>query len=292
MKVQSLKSKGILFLVLLLLLSIPKAVEAKEYKPLVLDLPANSQNEVGTINYVIKKGDTLYSIGRKYNCDAELIAAINDIKNPNLIKPNQEILVPRIMEVTHEVSANETIWSIASLYGVLPQQIIFANDIWFPNKLVQGTFLDIPITAQVTIASNTANKITSREKGNFMNTPAVGVLTSMFGPRKNEFHTGIDLANKQGTAIKAAQAGNVTFVGWKGNYGWTVIIDHLNGYRTLYGHNSKILVQKGQWVQMGQKIALMGNTGRSTGPHLHFEIYENGKVVDPLKYIYLRDNDY
>ena len=292
MNMEKPKVWGIVFFVVLLLFLVPAMVEAKEYKPLVLDLPAESQNEAGTVTYVVKKGDTLYSIGRKYNCDAELIAAINDIRDPRLIKPNQEILVPRILEVTHEVSRGETIWSIAGLYGILPQQIIFANDLWFPNKLVQGTFLDIPITAQVTIASNNANKISSREKGSFMYTPTVGVLTSVFGTRGKEFHTGIDLANKHGTAIKAAQSGKVTFVGWKGNYGRTIVIDHLNGYKTLYGHNSKILVQEGQWVQTGQKIALMGNTGRSTGPHLHFEIYENGKVIDPLKYIYLRDNDY
>lgn len=292
MNIEKPKIWGILFFLVLIFLLVPTMVEAKEYKPLVLDLPAESQNEAGTVTYVIKKGDTLYSIGRRYNCDAELIAAINDIRDPRLIKPNQEILVPRILEVTHEVSAGETIWSIAGLYGILPQQIIFANDLWFPNKLVQGTFLDIPVTAQVTIASNTTNKISSREKGSFMYTPTVGVLTSVFGTRGKEFHTGIDLANKHGTAIKAAQSGKVTFVGWKGNYGRTIVIDHLNGYKTLYGHNSKILVQKGQWVQTGQKIALMGNTGRSTGPHLHFEIYENGKVIDPLKYIYLRDNDY
>lgn len=292
MNIQKLKKTGIICLVMLCFMMVSLAAEASEYKPLVLDLPVESRNEVGTTTYVIQKGDTLFSIGRRFNSDAELIAVINDITNPHLIQPNQEILVPRMLEVTHEVSPGDTIWSIASVYGILPQQIIFANDIWFPNKLVQGTFLDIPVTAQVTIASNTSNKVSSRGYKNFMYTPTVGVLTSIFGNRGKEFHTGIDLASKQGTPIKAAQAGEVIFVGRKGNYGQTVIIDHKNGYKTLYGHNSKILVKAGQWVQARQNIATMGNTGRSTGPHLHFEIYENGKVIDPLKYIYVAGSEY
>jgi murein DD-endopeptidase MepM/ murein hydrolase activator NlpD len=289
---QKFKCKGIIFLLMLgfTFLAVP-ALEASEYKPLVLDLPVDSKNEIGTIKYIIKKGDTLYSIGRKYNSDASLIAAINDIRNPNLIKVNQEILVPRMLEVTHEVSPGDTILSIASMYGVLPQQIIFANDIWFPNRLVRGTLLDIPVAAQVTITSNNKN-IVSREYHNFMYTPTTGVLTSVFGKRNNEFHTGIDIANKTGTFVKAAQAGKVTFVGRKGNYGVTIIIDHMNGFKTLYGHNSKILVKNGQWVEARQNIALMGNTGRSTGPHLHFEIYKNNQVVDPLKYVYVAGNEY
>jgi len=291
MKSQKLKKKGTIFLLVLCFLIVALKAEAAEYKPLILDLPASSNNEVGTTTYVIRKGDTLFSIGRKFNSDAGLIAALNDIKNPNIIKPGQKILIPRILEVTHKVAAGETIWSIASLYGIMPQQILLANDVWFPNKLVSGTFLDIPVTAQVTITSS-ANKISSRDYRNFMYTPTSGVLTSIFGPRDGEFHTGIDLANKQGTPIKAAQSGKVVFVGRKGNYGQTVIIDHMNGYKTLYGHNDKILVKTGQWVQGRQTIALMGNTGRSTGPHLHFEIYEDGKVIDPLKYIYVAESEY
>lgn len=289
---QKLKRKGIVLFVVLCFLMVTLAAEATEYKPLVLDLPADSKNEVGTTPYIIKKGDTLYSIGRKFNSDAGLIAALNDIKNPHLIKPDQTIQVPRMLELTHMVTPGETILSIAGVYGILPQQIIFANDIWFPNKLAQGTILDIPITAQVTIAANPSNKIASREQQNFMYTPTIGVLTSVFGKRDREFHTGIDLAAKTGTSIKAAQGGKVIFVGRKGNYGQTVIIDHMNGYNTLYGHNSKILVKVGQWVQARQNIALMGNTGRSTGPHLHFEVYKNNKVVDPLKYVYVAGDEY
>jgi len=293
MNIQKLKSKGIVVLLSLFILAGPLSVQATEYKPLILDLPVGSLNETGTTPYVIIKGDTLFSIGRRFNSEAGLIAALNNIKNPNFIKPGQKILVPRIMEIPHEVAVGDTIWSIASIYGILPQQILLANDIWAPNKLVRGTVLSIPgVTAQVTITSNIANKVSSRDFRNFMYSPATGVLTSLFGPRRGEYHTGIDVANKVGTPIIAAQSGRVVFVGRKGNYGQTVIIEHGNGFKTLYGHASKILVREGQWVQARGNIALMGNTGRSTGSHLHFEIYEDGKVVDPLKYVYTTGNEY
>ncbi|MFZ7104886.1 MAG: peptidoglycan DD-metalloendopeptidase family protein [Peptococcaceae bacterium] len=288
-----MNSKKLVLVTILVVLLICLPVQAAEYKPLELDIPADSYNEPGTTTYTICSGDTLFSIGRHFNSDAYLIAALNDIKDPDYIKPGQTILVPNIFEVTHRVTVGETIRQIAAIYGILPQQILFANDIWYPDQLKAGTVLAIPgVKASVTITSNNSTKISSRNMQYFMKTPATGVLTSLFGPRHDEFHTGVDLSNSIGTPIRAAQGGKVTYVGWKGNYGKTVIIDHLNGYKTLYGHSNKILVAEGQWVQAGEKIALMGNTGRSTGPHLHFEVYEHGKVVDPLKYIYIVKSDY
>jgi len=245
--------------------------------------------------YTIKKGDTLFSIGRLFNCDAYLISALNDIDNPDYIKPGEEILVPSIFEVSHEVTAGETIWQIADIYGILPQQILLANDIWYPKQLAIGRVLSIPgVKASVTITSNNSQKVSARDFDLVMEKPTTGVLTSLYGMRHGEFHTGIDISNAIGTPIKAALGGQVIYVGWKGNYGRTVIIDHKNGFKTLYGHNHKTVVNKGQWVQTGDKIALMGNTGRSTGPHLHFEVHRYGKVVDPRRYIYTNSfaNDY
>lgn len=94
-------------------------------------------------------------------------------------------------------------------------------------------------------------------------------------------HTGVDFAAPTGTPIYAAQSGKVIFSDWKGGYGKTVIVKHDNKYSSLYGHASKLLVSNGEYVQRGQKIALVGSTGRSTGPHLHFEIFENGNRINP-----------
>lgn len=99
-------------------------------------------------------------------------------------------------------------------------------------------------------------------------------------------HTGVDFAAPTGTPIYAAQSGKVIFSDWKGGYGKTVIIKHDNKYSSLYGHASKLLVSNGEYVQRGQKIALVGSTGRSTGPHLHFEILENGNRINPENKIF------
>ncbi len=121
--------------------------------------------------------------------------------------------------------------------------------------------------------------------------PVRGWITSRFGPRKSPFfttitnHEGIDIANEEGSSIKAPADGVVTFSGWQGSYGKLIVIDHGYGYSTRYGHMSRLLVNVGQRVRRGQVIGFMGSTGRSTASHLHFEIRVNGVPVNPLKYL-------
>lgn len=118
-----------------------------------------------------------------------------------------------------------------------------------------------------------------------------GWLSSYFGMRtdpftgRRAFHSGMDFAGKMGSDVIAVAAGVVTYAGKRSGYGNLVEIDHGNGYATRYGHNSKILVSVGQTVKKGQVIAKMGSTGRSTGPHVHFEVLINGHAVNPKKYI-------
>jgi murein DD-endopeptidase MepM/ murein hydrolase activator NlpD len=115
--------------------------------------------------------------------------------------------------------------------------------------------------------------------------PVKGSITKHYGGRHDAFHHGLDVAAPTGTEIRAVDGGQVVWAGWKTIYGMTVIIEHGNERRTLYGHASKILVHKGQRVVPGQVISKVGNTGRSTGPHLHFEIYDQGRTVNPLAYL-------
>ncbi|MGB3308579.1 MAG: peptidoglycan DD-metalloendopeptidase family protein [Nodosilinea sp.] len=121
--------------------------------------------------------------------------------------------------------------------------------------------------------------------------PANGSISSGFGNRRHpilgygRFHAGIDFAASQGTPIYAADSGRVIFSGWYGGYGQTVIVDHGDGLSTLYAHTSRLLVSEGQAVQQGQAIAAVGSTGLSTGPHLHFEVRQNGNPVNPTAYL-------
>lgn len=113
--------------------------------------------------------------------------------------------------------------------------------------------------------------------------PTKGVFTSGYGWRWGRMHKGIDIANNVGTPILAAKDGIVAYSGWSGAYGYLVEISHGDGTATRYAHNSRLLVRKGQIVPQGQTISLMGSTGRSTGPHLHFEIRKpGGSAVDPM----------
>ena len=118
-----------------------------------------------------------------------------------------------------------------------------------------------------------------------------GWLSSFFGVRTDPFtgrparHEGVDIAGKSGTKILSVASGVVTWSGERYGYGTMVEINHGNGYVTRYAHNSENLVQAGDMVKKGQSIALMGSSGRSTGPHVHFEVLKNGVVVDPVKYV-------
>jgi murein DD-endopeptidase MepM/ murein hydrolase activator NlpD len=113
------------------------------------------------------------------------------------------------------------------------------------------------------------------------------MFTSGYGWRWGRMHKGIDVANNVGTPVVASKAGRVVFAGWHdGGYGYLVTIAHADGSRSLYGHNSSLLVREGQEVDQGQTISQMGSTGRSTGPHLHFEIHPAGSgAMNPLAFL-------
>ncbi len=128
---------------------------------------------------------------------------------------------------------------------------------------------------------------------NYFSSPVQGgFYTSMFGMRTDpfrkdkEFHNGVDIAARMNSEIVSAKEGIVFFAGWKGGFGKTVIIQHADGYTSLYGHCNKLLVKKGDWVKQNQPIALLGSTGRSTGPHVHFTVFRHGEAINPISFIW------
>ena len=146
-----------------------------------------------------------------------------------------------------------------------------------------------PVTTAVGGAGNVSRPATSNSVPNIGMSfirPTSGTVTSRFGPRRGGFHTGLDIAAPMGTPIFAAASGTVTRSGPSGGgYGTLVLIDHGNGVQTLYAHASRVYVSPGQTVAQGQRIAAVGSTGNSTGPHLHFEIRVNGTAVNPQNFI-------
>lgn len=128
---------------------------------------------------------------------------------------------------------------------------------------------------------------TSRGSGSISGiaSPLSGSINSYYGSRGGGFHTGIDIGGDTGEPYSAAASGTIVAAGWSGGYGKMILIDHGNGVMTRYGHSSRLLVSVGQHVSKGQTIGLVGSTGNTTGPHLHFEVIRNGDTTNPLNYL-------
>jgi len=151
--------------------------------------------------------------------------------------------------------------------------------------LAQSAALSAKIRAAQSAAASSPSPVRSQVSTSGYIWPAHGVLTSSFGWRWGRLHEGIDIAVGNGTSVVAAASGTVIVAGWMGGYGNLVVVDHGNGVSTAYGHNTGVAVSVGQAVAQGQLIAYSGNTGNSTGPHIHFEIRINGAPTDPLGYL-------
>ncbi len=193
--------------------------------------------------------------------------------------------------VYHKVAPGQTLFSICRIYGADPQEIAEVNGIDNPNEITAGQLVFIPdASAPKAKASESASRKDLNDKhlrhvkGMFI-WPVDGVLTSRFGIRHGRRHDGIDIGAPRSTPIRASAKGKVLYVGQQRGYGNLVIIRHEKNYITVYAHNSKNLVKEGQEVKQGQVIAEVGQTGRATGPHVHFEIRERTKPRNPLFFL-------
>ncbi|MHB8879335.1 MAG: peptidoglycan DD-metalloendopeptidase family protein [Myxococcaceae bacterium] len=208
---------------------------------------------------------------------------------------------PELVSARHRVEAGQTLYGIARTYGLSPDDLALANGITDPRTLAVGQELLIPgvpaarpvpaadggepppETARVTVrpASATARRPPGSPSGT-LDWPLRGVLYGRFGKKGSEQHDGIDLAAPEGTPVKTAAPGKVLFAGEQKGYGLLAIIEHAGGLVTLYAHNHDLRVKNGQQVAAGQVVATVGESGRTSGPHLHFEVRRGGVPVDPL----------
>lgn len=209
---------------------------------------------------------------------------------------------PDLLSVRHVVAKGETLFRIAKAYGLKVEELMSANGIENPSELAVGKELWIPGATKALVlppqeegdAPPAVAKAPPKgpqgpvQVGNPKGTlawPLRGVLYARFGRKGKEPHDGIDLAAPKGTPVKTAAPGTVLFAGEQKAYGLIVIVEHTNGLVTLYAHNHELKAKSGQKVREGQVIATVGESGRTSGPHLHFEVRKDGVPVDPLEHL-------
>ena len=244
------------------------------------------QDKVTYQTYQVKAGETVGGITRKFGLkNVSTIIAVNGIENVRQVYSGQKLVIPSCDGLKYKVKAGNTIQGISAKYGAAVEDILDANDL-DSMTLTVGQELFIP-------GAKLDRDTLRRAMGETWSVPLKTVwrLTSKCGWRGDPFtgvkqyHPGLDMACPTGTPIYAALGGKVLQASFSRIYGNYIIIDHGNGYQTLYGHMSKSLASTGKSVAQGEKIGLVGSTGYSTGPHLHWTVYKNGKVVDPLTLI-------
>ena len=281
-------------------------------KGLVVALTGESENrEI----YTVEDGDTIWGVSRKFGMDMEKIVEMNsDIledmtpgRKLNVMhrRPVIAIQTTRIEDYNEDIQyATNTEDDNSIDRGKVKvvekgeegsrhvvAEVVCVNGEETVRNIQKEEILKEP--KDETVKIGTRDVVWTSEivaiggpegTGSFLR-PSYGSISSRFGSRWGEQHTGLDFACPVGTNVYAADDGTVTFTGWGGGYGNMIKIDHANGYVTYYAHCSSLLVSAGQTVSKGDVIALSGNTGRSTGPHLHFEVRANGVPVNPESYI-------
>jgi murein DD-endopeptidase MepM/ murein hydrolase activator NlpD len=214
--------------------------------PLTSAEPHVEPDLIGSV-HVVKKGETVYRIARTYGIEVRDLMEVNDLADPRQLEVGRELFIPGAVRPLDVPPLPP---------GVMPE----------PEPEPQALPRAPPADPS-------------------LRWPLHGVLYSRFGVRQGQRHDGIDIAAPEGTPVVAAAPGTVVYTGRQSGYGAIVILRHQNGLITLYAHNSAVLVKEGERVEAGAPVAKVGQSGRTTGPHLHFEVREGTRPRNPLFYL-------
>jgi murein DD-endopeptidase MepM/ murein hydrolase activator NlpD len=246
---------------------------------------------LGVETYIVQAGDTVQAIAAAYKLEPTTIMWANPAVEdaPDLLRIGQEVVILPIDGAYHQVKAGDTLESIAETYKVVTMTIATCeyNSLAAPGYTIkEGGWLIIPggekpYVPKIVTSYTGSVPGGARGTGRFQ-WPVVGRITQGFW----HGHRAIDIGAPSGSAVQAADGGFVSFAGWTDvGYGYLIVIDHANGFATYYAHLSNIYVEVGQAVERGQVIGAVGNTGWSTGPHLHFEIRYYGEQLNPRAHL-------
>ena len=251
----------------------------------------SERERLEVITYTVQPNDNIWGIAQGFGLKAETVLWANPSveKSPDLLSVGQQLIIPPIDGIYYTVQAGDTAEKLAKTYQTSLDKIVSFNGLEEPYTLVTGQKVMLPDGRRKVVPPNyypmtvvgKAPRGAPTGSGRFA-WPTQGLLSQQYWSG----HLGVDIANRSGVPIRAADAGYVVMAGrdtW--GYGNQVVIDHGNGYMSRYAHLTTILVKAGASVEKNQKIGTMGSTGRSTGPHLHFEIIYQGVRRNPQGFL-------
>ena len=245
--------------------------------------------------YVVRGGDTISTIATAFGISTDTILWENNIASASYIQPGQELRILPTSGIKHKVQKGENMSTIAKKYGVDLEDVLEYNEIDTPEHIFPGDEIVIPngfkkqpITPerQQYLAGLQRNNYETADVDPNFRSASSGLIWPIPQAKRLSrgylrYHRAIDVPCNY-CAVVASAEGIVELSGWQQGYGYTIVINHGGGLKTRYAHASRLSVKAGQRVNQGQIILTSGNTGRSTGPHLHFEVIQNGRYVNPL----------
>jgi murein DD-endopeptidase MepM/ murein hydrolase activator NlpD len=264
--------------------------ESALISPEITDPEAVIKQRDKIIDYVVQPGDVLGTIASKFGININTLIWENNLSYYSTIRPGQTLKILPINGLTHKIKKGETLKSIANTYKADVNKIIEFNKLASADDLQINEQLIVPGGVKQAVAAQPTYSVTK-----IFSAPAAAPSGSKLQWPTNSYritqyyswlHTGLDIGNPTGNPVYASEDGKIIRAGWNNSgYGYFIEIDHGNGLHTLYAHLSKIYVKVGEIISRSQVIGAIGSTGRSTGPHLHFEVRVNGSRVNPLGYI-------